>query len=1008
MNCKYLIVWSALLPVVVAACGDSAGGVDTLDRVETDTATEDTSDSVETDTQSEDTSDTSDTAEETTPDASACEAVGEPCSTGVPGACSTGVGVCVDGAFACAPPDGDGDGLFDCLDGCPENPSLFIATVCGCGDLVDTDTDGVFDCADGCPSDPAKAAPGACGCGLADTDEDLDGLADCVEVSTCADGLECGANERCELLVSGPACVCNDGYTGAPCEDIDECELGEVCGALRDCVNIAGAFECPCKAGFREDGAGACVDLDECDSSPTPCGPAHCINRYGTWECGCDPLTNCDVTYTCEADSNCTDCNSEDTRICRACRPGFSPQPLLGIESLLSCESTNECLTLNPIPTARHIGPYLDRIEQLVCVDTPTSYTLTCRAGFVLDETVSPAVCRDIDECALPTTSCSPEPTSAFERKSDCINLAGSFRCVCPAGWTQAASGICQDVNECEANRCSFYPCTNEPGDFVCSCQQGLEGDPRTTGCFPPVDPAQTRCEGFGWYMAAAGEQARFRCYYIDRLGKKRLPLDNQLSITVTGPAGPLTVTPTPRINALEVVYVPPTAGSYDIVVRMNGQQVGEVRQVEAAATGGCVSNPFDYLAECRTPVTVSGTSSQVNLQIANLPDTRLFTLGRVVKALSYDEQRGLYEVELIREDGTRFGAINLAATRANFLVGAVAHRLCLGTGETQEGSAGAGCSLFALSASAGISGDGSSLLDPSPYPTHVEHVLLGNRSNRTIVGDYVVWSWEVASNPFFAQFNNDYIVGGPMASRLCGDVDAAFVGVAANPVFGDDEIVANGPSQLYGDCKSLRLAQGNVTRPIELGNDVLIGSDGPDELYGDFAEGMASGGTAGPTMLGGQDTLRGGAGDDLLYGDGVPGQPFPHDASDVLEGGPGDDIIVGTTVTLGRTAGDTYVFDLSDPRGFGDDTLVSAARGTFGNVGDTLRFVGVPDVDGDSTATVADLYPLTKAVAVGFYVRIEVYADLAQTQRLGSFYLPYVAFFHPTLQGYPFRLELR
>jgi hypothetical protein len=87
------------------------------------------------------------------------------------------------------PPDTDGDGVRDPLDGCPNDPAKTAPGVCGCG-VADTDTDGdgTADCNDGCPDDGAKTAPGACGCGVADTDEDANGIADCNETMTA-----CGA-----------------------------------------------------------------------------------------------------------------------------------------------------------------------------------------------------------------------------------------------------------------------------------------------------------------------------------------------------------------------------------------------------------------------------------------------------------------------------------------------------------------------------------------------------------------------------------------------------------------------------------------------------------------------------------------------------------------------------------------------------------------------------------------------------------------------------------------------
>ena len=133
-----------------------------------------------------------------------------------------------------------------------------------------------------------------------------------------------------------------------------------------------------------------------------------------------------------------------------------------------------------------------------------------CAPGYVADDDS----CEDVDECE--NRPCHPTAT--------CLNLPGSFKCVCPEGTAgnPLASPGCGSPSECDTNtncagnlactttdgrrRCTD-PCTDascgagaecrvvnhEP---VCRCPSGYQGDPtdRAVGCFRPQCSKDTDC----------------------------------------------------------------------------------------------------------------------------------------------------------------------------------------------------------------------------------------------------------------------------------------------------------------------------------------------------------------------------------------------------------------------------------------------------------------------------------------------------------------------------------
>ncbi|MDZ4754919.1 MAG: hypothetical protein SGJ11_10545 [Phycisphaerae bacterium] len=193
--------------------------------------------------------------------------------------------------------DTDGDGVFDCHDGCPLDPAKTSPGVCGCG-IADTDTDrdGVADCDDGCPQDPLKTAEGTCGCGVADTDSDGDGTPDC--------------NDGCPkdpLKIVGGKCGCGVADTDTDNDGTPDCKDG----CPKDPAKIAEGI-CGCGiADVDSDGDGAADCIDGCPKDPEKTEPLACgcgvpdIDSDGDGSLDCDDGCPDDPDKTAPGECGC-------------------------------------------------------------------------------------------------------------------------------------------------------------------------------------------------------------------------------------------------------------------------------------------------------------------------------------------------------------------------------------------------------------------------------------------------------------------------------------------------------------------------------------------------------------------------------------------------------------------------------------------------------------------------------------------------------------------------------
>jgi hypothetical protein len=213
-------------------------------------------------------------------------------------------------------PDADGDGLPDCVDGCPNDPAKSAPGQCGCGTAdTDSDGDGTADCNDLCPNDPAKLAPGQCGCGVADTDSDGDGTSDCNDLCPSDPGKTAPGQCGC-----GIADTDSDGDGTADCNDacpFDPAKLAPgICGCGVADVDSDGDGTYDCFDACPNDPAkiapGACgcgvADTDSDGDGTADCNDGCPLdpNKLAAGQCGCGtPDTDTDGDGVADCVDNC-------------------------------------------------------------------------------------------------------------------------------------------------------------------------------------------------------------------------------------------------------------------------------------------------------------------------------------------------------------------------------------------------------------------------------------------------------------------------------------------------------------------------------------------------------------------------------------------------------------------------------------------------------------------------------------------------------------------------------
>uniref|UniRef100_A0A6I8Q5U1 Uromodulin n=1 Tax=Xenopus tropicalis TaxID=8364 RepID=A0A6I8Q5U1_XENTR len=150
--------------------------------------------------------------------------------------------------------------------------------------------------------------------------------------------------------------------------------------------------------------------------------------------------------------------------------------------------ATNDC---TPVPDTCE-----DCHSNAICDTFPGVIKCTCKDGFIGNG----LLCEDIDECEYPwLNNC----TSV----EYCVNTIGSYKCLCPPGYTKGTGNTCVDIDECSSpdlNKCHpLAICINTVGSYICQCPPGVPGNGFDCGPYP--DPCATDVCGHGMECTTDG-----------------------------------------------------------------------------------------------------------------------------------------------------------------------------------------------------------------------------------------------------------------------------------------------------------------------------------------------------------------------------------------------------------------------------------------------------------------------------------------------------------------------
>nr|CAB3245049.1 fibrillin-2 [Phallusia mammillata] len=403
----------------------------------------------------------------------------------------------------------------EATDQCEDIDECLLASTCANGDCQNTHGGFVCDCNQGftdvnegkacedvneCDRNPCGRGKcmnvfGSFSCAC-DTGFRISNNGDCIDINECDEEGQC-KNGVCDNLPGGFVCACDDGYDVTPdgriCIDSNECQLDSTICGVGTCQNMDGSYKCYCPDGYESLDGKSCTDIDECQDAKAMCKFGRCTNTEGSYECDCDSGfvlsrngkmcidTRLEKCFATVVNGVCDDPGSSVVRrddcCCRCTGGGWGTD-----DQCQPCPAINSTEFADLCPNGCGYGSIESDINECIandpcinakCVNLAGSFKCVCSKGFELD--VTNRRCIDIDEC-LNGSPCG---------HGTCQNTEGSFECECDEGYYNGPDIACHDIDECaddRINECAFR-CENTDGSFHCACPSGFQLRPDGNMC---------------------------------------------------------------------------------------------------------------------------------------------------------------------------------------------------------------------------------------------------------------------------------------------------------------------------------------------------------------------------------------------------------------------------------------------------------------------------------------------------------------------------------------------